>query len=277
MVDAQSAGGWTRGDLETVKRLCEAAIRRVEGVAIGETTCSSDFFVDFFDTATELLRLLKLYGSPLNDKMVYFRDHIATWSEDYPGQRQDSHHRPFSDLGLPVYEDDGIPYGLAMDAVPQWLAHMREFHQELTELKPTRRQTKPSSGRPKEKSTERLYADIEKFLRKQREHLEKNGASAEVIRDKQKQLTWKDIIRGINEDCGKAKYKLDEATRRTVQRSQAWKSLHGSDASSLIAEEATEDSPIFHPDRIAFDHSRALEESLRPSKREDRRTKVPAR
>lgn len=243
---------------------CSKLIQQVESAHLGRVSCDGPFFMEFMATADELRQSLEVLGIPVPYDLQRFDE-------------QATHPRVLTVFGLPVYEEDFVLIALVSDLIPMWLQYMREFHQELTELKLTRRKTKPRSGRPKEESTERLYADIEKFLRKQREHLEKNGASAEVIRDKQKQLTWKGIIQGINEDCGKEKYKLDEATRKKVQGSPAWKRLRSADFPSPIAEEMTEDSPIFHPDRIAFDHSRALEESLRPSKREHRRTKFPAR
>jgi hypothetical protein len=275
MVQGNAAAAWDRAAIDEAKRLCDALIAQAQGVLVGESSFSGEFLFVFIDTAEGLLQLLESCATPLSDKVQYFRDHIATWSEDYPGQQPDRRFfKPFSALGLPVYDEDGIPFDIVAGLTGEWLALMREFRGEIAAIQPysKRRMRQSKGGRPKDASTQQLHADVQRLFADEASSLRRNGLSNAAVQEQLRRLTATDVLTQINEKYERG-YRLVDSLKKKVTRSPTWQECRSD--SSKTASTGSEDSPRHHAQKA--NHSWAAESGLATSSRPHQRTKLSRR
>jgi hypothetical protein len=251
-------------ELKAALQLCDDLIKHVEQAQLGNATTDTRFFMQFMEAANDLSHSLELLGIVVNPGL---RDYCESGFCEFGDDREPT---SLTEFGLPVYEATGVVTGLIVQLVPLWLRHMREFRDAIAGVPPSAQCRKPNSkgGRPKKPATKRLETDLQTFVTEERERLKKNGMSGQEVIARFSQFTWQQFVCGVNETYGRA-YNLTPATRRQVQRSPTWQTLHG-----IVPPQAS-DTPI--EDSLARDNSWAAAEQLSPSSRIHQRTKLGRR
>jgi hypothetical protein len=245
-------------------QMCDALIKQVEEALLGKANTDARFFMEFMETAEFLSRSLEILGIVGDPEM---RDCCESGFSDFGNGSETTSLTAF---GLPVYESAWVVTGLIVPLVPLWLRHMREFRDAIAALTPGTRCRTPQSkgGRPKSRGTTRLETDLEHFVTEERARLQKNGMPSQQITARFRQYTWRNFVTGINDKYERT-YELTDSTRKQVQRTDAWKKIHG------INPPQASDAPI--DDSLRRDHDWAAAEQLTPSSRMHQRIKLRRR
>lgn len=245
----------TQATPKEAQRACDHLIQMVENVVVGRVDAGyGEFLGEFEPAAGRLINALRDLNQPLGDRLLYFLDfHL----------REHPSIRPFTELGLPLGQDDcGAPY-LDVALGHTWLQHMRDFRDSLSNHNPSRSQPvhKRGGGRPKNPAVIRLKSQVAEVCWKGVQHLVKNGMALPEALSQARHWTAGDILRRINE-ANDHPYPLRgpeaDNAKKNVTRSETWRCLR--DPASL--ENPEEASELLAKMNAEW----ALENGLRPTR-----------
>jgi hypothetical protein len=197
----------------------------------GRADAGWEFVSDFQPVADRLLNGLRSLNVPLGDRLEYFRDFVVR-------------ERGFTDLGLPLQQNDCGALALDVALGRTWLEHMRDFRDSLSNNNPSRPQPvhKRGGGRPKDPAVIRLKSQVAEVCVIGVRHLVKNGMALPEALSRVGSWTAGDILRRINE-ANDDPYPLygpaADNAKKNVTRSETWRCLRDP-ASFENPEEASE-------------------------------------
>jgi hypothetical protein len=268
MPRAELPPGRNKTELKAALQLCDELITQVEHANMGMQTAGPAFIMQFIESADDLSHLLTRLNIQVSPEMQeIYRTPVAGHSDcgDY---------QPLTEFGLPVCELGWWTTEMIAGLVPKWLQCMREFRDSLAARCPGARRRKQSSkgGRKKKQETIKLERDISNLLIAEGTSLRKNGLDEAQITERLRGMTWTDMIRRINHQ-GQRAYPFNEATRKAVARTTAWKSLNSRAVTGYVGCNGHIESEKTLPS----DYDWAMAEGLTLTTRDHQRTKSAQR